>query len=397
MTRDLDLASPGALLASRRVERLLRALAAPGEETRIVGGAVRNALLGREVTEIDLATTAPPPDTMRRAASGGLKAIPTGIEHGTVTVVVEGRPFEVTTLREDVETDGRHAVVRFGRDFERDALRRDFTINALSVGPDGAVQDYTGGLQDLADRRVRFIGEARQRIREDYLRVLRFFRFSAEYADGALDGPGLAAAIGERDGLDRLSRERVRAELLKLVVARRASEVVRILAEAGLLHRLVGWAGEWGRFDRAFSGLSPQPAIARVGALAVASTEDADRLRERLRLSNAEHEVLATYAELLARLRSVPDLDRGEVRRLAASFGTAALTSSAAILAGEPRPVLTPDARTQLERYATGAEDAPVFPLTGADLLKRGLPPGPGIGRVLAAERRAWMAAGCPV
>jgi tRNA nucleotidyltransferase/poly(A) polymerase len=160
--RTLDLGGPARLLERPEVQSLLAALAAPGEETRIVGGAVRNALLAREVSEIDLATTAPPDDTMRRARAAGLKAVPTGIEHGTVTVVVRGTPFEVTTLREDVETDGRRAVVRFGRSFEHDALRRDFTINALSLGDGGQVHDYTGGVEDLAAGRVRFIGDPRQ-------------------------------------------------------------------------------------------------------------------------------------------------------------------------------------------------------------------------------------------
>jgi poly(A) polymerase len=155
---------------------------------------VRNALLGLPVTEVDCTTTALPDGIVSLAAEAGFKSVPTGIDHGTITVIVEGEPFEVTTLREDVETDGRHAVVRFGRDFAPDARRRDFTINALSLGLDGRLYDYTGGVADLAARRVRFIGEARARIREDYLRILRFFRFHSDYSEGEPDAEGMAAS-----------------------------------------------------------------------------------------------------------------------------------------------------------------------------------------------------------
>ena len=391
MTRPLDHEGAGALIRQDAIRTLLAALASPGEETRIVGGAVRNALLRRPVTEIDLATTLLPEVTSKRARAAGLKAVPTGIEHGTVTVIVEGTPFEVTTLREDVETDGRRAVVRFGRSFEHDALRRDFTVNALSLGEDGQVRDYTGGVADLAAGRVRFIGDARQRIREDFLRVLRFFRFSAEYAEGALDPEGLHAAIAEREGLSILSKERVRAELLKLLVARRATEVVAVLSETGLFLRVSGEIPELGRFARA-NGLD---AAGRLASLLVWTEEDAERLRERLRLSNAEHDRLATYARLIARLKSAPVLDRAEARRLAFLHGVAPLLEAVAVLAGEPRPILVEDGAAQIEAFRSG-EGAPAFHLTGGDLVRQGVPPGPEIGRRLAEAKRVWLEAGCP-
>src|SRR6266516_4723594 len=184
--------------------KLLALLDRDGEEARVVGGAVRNALLGHPPGEIDVATTALPAEVMRRAAAAGFKPVPTGVAHGTVTVVIEGHPFEVTTLREDVETFGRHATVRFGRDWVRDAERRDFTMNALSLSPDGIAHDYVGGLADLRARRVRFIGDAATRIAEDYLRILRFFRFHALYGDGHPDADGLHAAIVARAGLGQL-------------------------------------------------------------------------------------------------------------------------------------------------------------------------------------------------
>ncbi|MGH9806085.1 MAG: CCA tRNA nucleotidyltransferase, partial [Terriglobia bacterium] len=191
-----------AWLTAGALPRLLGVLDSDGEEARAVGGAVRNALLGMPIAEIDVATTAVPGEVVRRVSAAGFKPVPTGIEHGTVTVVIGKQPFEVTTLRRDVETDGRHAKVAFGRDWRADAERRDFTINALAVRADGTVYDYVGGLDDLAQRRVRFIGDPAKRIAEDYLRILRFFRFHAAY--GTSDHPnhdGLVACIAGRDGL----------------------------------------------------------------------------------------------------------------------------------------------------------------------------------------------------
>src|SRR6476619_272274 len=204
-------------LTAGALPRLLGVLDCEGEEARVVGGAVRNALLDVPIAEIDVATTAVPDDVIKRVTAAGFKHVPTGIEHGTVTVIIDKHPFEVTTLRKDVETYGRHAKVEFGRDWKADAERRDFTINSLSVTRDGIVYDYAGGLDDLAHRRVRINGDPAKRIEEDYLRILRFFRFHAAYSAGHPDAAGLAACIAARKGLDQLSRERVRMEILKLL------------------------------------------------------------------------------------------------------------------------------------------------------------------------------------
>jgi poly(A) polymerase len=254
---------------------------------------------------------------------------------------------------------------------------------------------------------VRFIGDARTRIREDYLRVLRFFRFHAAYAVGALDPDGLAAAIAERDGLATLSAERVRIEMLKLLTAPRGVEAVAALSEGGLLLRLVGGVGDLGRLARAVdlaeaakavaaNAAEPSTAATRLAALAVFTAEDAERLREKLRLSNAEHARLEAYAGLLARLHGLASLDGAEMRRLAVAFGVPALVEALAVIQGEPRPVLTPEAEALRGRYAAGVEAAPVFPLSGRDLVARGVAPGPGLGRRLAAARARWLAAGCP-
>ncbi|GGC80663.1 poly(A) polymerase [Chelatococcus reniformis] len=361
---------------------------------------MRNALVGAEVHEVDVATTAVPAETVRRARRAKLKAVPTGIEHGTVTVVVAGTPFEVTTLRHDVVTDGRHAKVRFGRDFAEDAARRDFTINALSLSRDGTVHDTTGGLADLAARRVRFIGDPTTRIREDYLRTLRFFRFHAQYATGPIDVAGLHAAIRERAGLARLSRERLRAELLKLVAAPGAAATVAELSHAGLLLAVTGAVAEPGRLT-ALAGRSDTHAhdpMLRLAALLVRVREDADNLRERLRLTNAEYARLLDLAALQSRLRSTDGpLDRRAIRRLAVDHGAQPVADAAALLAGCARPALTAGGTAALAALAAGTEAVPSFPLGGADVINAGVPPGAGVGRVLARARGLWLDADCPL
>jgi poly(A) polymerase len=400
LTTTLDREALHSLLHRPAIREVFAALDRDGEETRIVGGAVRNALLGRPVTEVDFTTTGLPDVTTRRARAAGLKAVPTGIEHGTVTVIAEGEPFEVTTLREDVETDGRHAVVRFGRDFAMDALRRDFTINALSLSRDGRLHDYTGGEADLRARRVRFIGDAATRIREDYLRTLRFFRFHGEYAAGPIDPDGFAAAVRERGGLARLSRERVRAEVLKLLVTRRAVEMIAALADGGLYGLLVGGVAEHGRLARvaAFEeGDGLADPVRRLAALAVMTVEDAERLREALRLSNDEQKRLAAYGSLVPALKTwALPLDTLAIRRLVAEHGTEPVADALAAIRGEPRPILRDDALPALQRFRSGEEPLPAFPLRGGDLIAGGLPPGPRVGTLLDEARRAWLAEGCP-
>jgi poly(A) polymerase len=384
-----------ALLARPDVRRVFEALDGDGEEVRIVGGALRNALVGREPGDVDFATTATPDVTRRRARRAGLAVVPTGIEHGTLTVLVDGTPFEVTTLREDVETDGRRAKVRFGRDFAADALRRDFTINALMADASGRIADHAGGIDDLAAGRVRFIGDADQRIREDYLRILRFFRFSADYAMGALDDAGLAASLRQREGLAMLSRERIRAELWKLTGTARAVEIVGLLVETGLWGRLTGGVAELGRFARAHAaGLA---ADERVAALAVMAEEDGQRLRERLRLSNEETDIMVSHARLAARMRSLGrPLDSAAARALAAEFDTGPLARTLAIVAGEALPDFTEDGRWAIAALAAGRMARPVFPLRGADLVAAGIGKGPDIGALLARARTVWSARGCP-
>ena len=376
--------------------RLLTALDRDGEEARVVGGAVRNALLGEPIGDVDLATTALPEEVVRRASAAGFKPVPTGIEHGTVTVVVEGKPFEVTTLRQDIETDGRHAKVAFGRDWKADAERRDFTMNALSAKADGTVFDYVGGRSDLETRRVRFIGEARKRIAEDYLRILRFFRFHAAYGHGLPDADGLAACIAARGGLDQLSRERVRMELMKLVVAPHAVPALAVMTEAGLLVPVLGGVPDLASFanmtklEHALGARNDPPR--RLAALGVRIAEDAERLWQRLRLSNVEHERLVSMGEAWWQIKAGSDKDaRALLYRLAPErFADRVLIAWSRSRAGAEDAAWC-DLATLPQRWI-----APVFPLKAADFIKRGLPQGPALGAALRAAEAAWIAADFP-
>ncbi len=380
--------------------KALRALNGEGEETRLIGGAVRDLALGKSAFDFDLATTATPEEVIRRGRRAGFKVALTGVAHGTVTLVVNGRPIEVTTLREDVETDGRHAKVAFGRDFSADARRRDFTINALSLDPDGRVHDSLGGLDDLALGRVRFIGDAEARIREDYLRILRFFRFSARFGGGAIDREGLDAAIRLRGGMARLSRERVRAEVLKLIVAPHAADVVRTMGECGFLEPLLGGMGYPGRLARLLAveearGTEPD-ALLRLAALAVALPEDADRLHDRLRLANAEWRRLAAAASALTPLHGIetPPGVRDLKKLLFAAKRRAA--RDALMLAEAESSANADDAAfAEADRFLAETPE-PKLPVGGADLAARGIPGGPRVGEILSAFRDLWVEAGFP-
>lgn len=384
----------GSFIARTDLQRLLAVLDDAGETARVVGGAVRNALLGLAPGDIDVATTALPDEVTRRARQAGMKAVPTGIEHGTITVVVDATPFEVTTLREDVETDGRRAKVVFGRDFAHDAQRRDFTMNALSADRDGRVYDHVGGLADLAAQRVRFIGDPSTRIREDYLRILRLFRFHADYGSGPLDGPAMAAAVRLRAGLERLSRERIGAEFAKLLAARRAAETVAEVAEAGFADLILATVADVRAFARLIAALPATAGPTRLAALCVRTRDDAAHLRDRLRLSNADTARLARTGLVLEALQGGPlPPDAAALRRLAFREGEAAARDGLAIAAAraglDPRLVLT------ASQAALAAATQPV-PFGGADLAARGIAPGPAMGGLLALATTAWLDAGCP-
>jgi poly(A) polymerase len=385
-----------AWLKEGEVARLLVLLNRDGEEARVVGGAVRNALLHLPVREIDVATTAVPEEVVRRVESAGWKAVPTGIEHGTVTVVINNQPFEVTTLRQDIETFGRRARVMFGRDWRADAERRDFTINALSAAADGTVFDYVGGLDDIAAHRVRFIGDPQQRIAEDYLRILRFFRFHAHFAEGPPDADGLLACIKARAGLDTLSRERVRTELLKLFVAPRAAATLLVMAESGLLGSVLGGVPYIADFAKMADievalGVEADP-VRRLGAVGVMVSEDAERLAQRLRLTNAEAERLVA---LESWWRVSPSASEQAARALLYRLGPQSFTDRVLLAWARARADVTDDewrALALLPRRWT----VPLFPLKAADFIRRGLAAGPALGAAMRAAKDAWIAADFP-
>ena len=384
-------------LRSGPAPRVLELLNADGEQARVVGGAVRNALLGVPIGDIDIATTAVPNEVVRRAKLAGIKSVPTGIEHGTVTLVADGVPFEVTTLREDTETFGRKANVAFGRDWVGDAHRRDFTINALSAGLDGVVHDYVGGLADIAERRVRFIGDAKQRIEEDYLRILRFFRIHAAFGAGEVDREGYLACISSRAGLASLSAERVRVEVLKLLVADGAVGAVMAMADGGFLQAILGGVAYTGPFAAIIVaerdlGLAAD-SIRRLAALAVAVTEDARRLATRLRLSNAEAKRLDSMGHRWWRLA---DMDEALARRRLYRLGEAAYRDR--LLLAWARSGGNADAVPWREHAGLPQRwSAPKFPLKAADFIARGIAEGPALGHVITLAEDAWLAADFPL
>ena len=362
-------------------QRLLALLDGAQGRTRAVGGIVRDTLLDlpREASDIDLATELVPDEVVARAGRANVSAYPTGIEHGTVTLKLGSLVAEVTTLREDVETDGRHAVVRFGTSWRHDAARRDFTLNALYAGMDGTLLDPLGGLADLQARRVRFIGRPEQRIEEDRLRVFRFFRFSASHASERLDPDGYAACKAAAGTLGLLAAERVGAEMRKMLALPRVASTLSAMVRADILALPEAAIGLLQLYERR----ARRPNF--TGRLAVLMTVlDADELQSRWRLSNEE---MRTADVVLAAARLLCDFRVNEAAyRYPASLGDAVEVAAVLSNWGEAGKAAL---REQLERL-----DVPRFPLNGGDLLATGLTPGPALGAELERLERAWIEGG---
>ena len=385
---------PQPWMTAAATRAVLAALGAAGAQPRFVGGCVRDAVLGRPVTDVDIATTDPPEQVVALIERAGLKAVPTGLAHGTVTAIARGRPFEVTSLRIDVETYGRHAKVAFTDDWQADAARRDLTINALSCTPDGRIFDYFGGLDDLRSGRVRFVGDPRARIREDYLRLLRFFRFHAHYGRGAPDPDGLAAAGELAPEAANLSGERVRAELLRLLAAPDPIPVLTVMAARGVLGVFLPDARDPTALA-ALRAIEPDwaapDAVLRLAALLPPDPAVGRKVAERLRLSRAEQ------ARLVALLEPSEAVRGGDEKALRAAL----YRRGAAILADQWRLAwarLGPDERRARREaldaalaVAAGWRPRP-FPLKGRDATARGVPAGPRVGQLLAAVEAWWVA-----
>jgi poly(A) polymerase len=371
---------PEVFLKRQGIKRLLKALDAKEGTARFVGGAVRDLLLDVPHEDLDLATTHAPDDVMRRLEAKGIKAVPTGLDHGTITAVSSGTVVEVTTLRSDVSTDGRRATVAFTGDWREDAGRRDFTINALYADPySGELFDYFGGLDDLASRTVRFIGEPLQRIAEDHLRILRYFRFHARYGHGDPDPHALEACTARANDLMALSRERIADELLKLFALEDPRPTVRLMLERGIFEPVIPEIEDIGRLETLVeaeraAGIEADP-LRRFAALLPQEPQTAERIAARLKLSNKAKKRIAAAAD--------PSLG-ADPRALAYRLGPESAIDRL-LLAGRPE-----------DAAGIMGWKPPRLPIGGGDLIARGVPQGPEVARTLRRIEDAWESAGFP-
>lgn len=382
---------PQPWMTSPKTRAVLDALIAGGVGVRFVGGCVRDAVIGRRNADIDLASDAPPERVVELLEAAKLKVVPTGLAHGTITAVSGGAPYEITTLRHDVETDGRRAVVAFTDDWEADAARRDFTMNALSLEPGGRLHDPFGGIGDLRAGRVRFVGDARQRIMEDVLRLLRFFRFHAHYGAPPPDRDALAACREMAHMLPRLSAERVRVELLKLLAAPDPAPVITLMRDEDVLDHFLAQATAIGRLDRMVaieSGLGLCDPLRRLAALLPVDGDTARHLAQGLRLSNTERDRLVAMAapEILLS----PALD-GPGRRRALYATGAALWPDLVLSAWADGAAGVDDEGWRTLFNETRDWVPPKFPLTGRDVKKLGVEQGAGVGKLLRAAEDWWI------
>jgi poly(A) polymerase len=374
----------------KEMRSLLAALGGDRGETRFVGGCVRDALLELEVSDVDLATRIAPAAVMERLKKARIKAVPTGLAHGTVTAVVAGAPVEITTLRRDVATDGRRATIAYTDDWKEDAARRDFTFNALSADPSTReLHDYFGGLDDLEAGRVRFIGDPLTRIAEDHLRILRFFRFHARFGRGDPDAAALEACTARANDLMALSRERIADELLKLLALPDPAPAVGLMRERGIFRPVLPEVerSDPGRLARLIAreemlGVTPEP-LRRLAALLPPDPPVVDNVSSRLRLSNAARKRLHDAAAPL-------DPSAGARRLLGGTPLSTHQVVDLFLLSDQD------DERVAAELRSLEGWKPPRFPIKGGDLLALGLAPGPAVARVLNEVRRAWTEAGFP-
>ncbi len=370
-----------AWLKAPELQRVFGIIAEVGGEARVAGGAVRNALLKEKVSEVDIATTLSPERVMAACRAAGLSVHPTGIDHGTVTVVSDHQPYEVTTLRHDVETDGRRAKVKFTDDWQADAMRRDFTMNAMYCDARGNIYDFTGGYRDISRKRISFVGSPAKRIEEDYLRILRFFRFHARYGRGAPDKAGLAACIRHRKGLDGLSAERVRQEMFKLLAAAGAVPTLKMMAKHGILSRLLPHTEEW----RVISRLPPDPVL-RLSVLA----REPRAIQERWRLSNEDARRIEAITGFMA---PSPSLRPQEQRIILYQIGPGTWRDLVHVAWARSKAPMDDPAWRRLLRLPD-RWDLPELPVSGRDLIEAGMKPGPEMGLALRRMEDWWVASG---
>ena len=378
--------APQEWMTERSTRAVLDALAAGGVNARFVGGAVRDALLGLPIGDIDIATPTPPERVTQLLEKAGIRVVPTGLAHGTVTAVIPPRHFEITTLRRDVETYGRRARVAFDADWAADAARRDFTMNAMFLAPDGTIYDPVGGLADLQAGHVRFVGDPATRIAEDVLRLLRYYRFEARFASGDGDEPARAACRAAADLLPTLSAERVAQELIRLLETPDPGRALRMMAEDGALAVVLPEARHLDRLGRMIA-IEPEPdPLRRLAALIEADADGAAALAERLHFPNAWRERLRG----LTPPRPLDPLgDASAQRRVLYRLGAERYRDTALLLAADGGM-----SSEQLVSLLALARDwtAPEFPISGHDVTALGIPPGPRVGALLDASERWWIA-----
>ncbi len=372
--------------------RLFEALGAPAVDARVVGGAVRNAVMGLPVGEIDAATPEDPDAVTRRLAAFGVRAIPTGLDHGTVTVLIGTTTFEVTTLRRDTACDGRHAAVEFTTDWQEDARRRDFTFNAMSVRPDGALFDYFGGAEDAAAGRVRFVGAPGDRIQEDYLRILRLFRFFAWYGRGGLDAETLKACRAHAAGLARLSAERVQAELVKIFAARDPAPVLALMRDCGVLAAVLPEAQDLARLA-ALPRIESECAVAPDWRLRLAACLDVTRSETvalRLKMSAADR------ARLMRLTVPDPAIDAktapADVRAALYRHGSDVVRDRLLLAWAEAASETGADDRWRAQMHHVAAWRPRTLPVSGTDVLALGIPQSRVVGEILADVEAWWIA-----
>ncbi len=351
-------------------------------EARIAGGAVRDMLLGQPVSDVDFASPLSPEAVMQRLGAAKIKTVPTGLAHGTITAIIGRRNFEITTLRRDIETDGRHAVIAFTDNWKEDAARRDFTINAMSMTREGTVFDYFGGQDDLRTGRIRFVGDAQTRIREDYLRILRFFRFYARYAKAEPEPDAIAAITQCRDGISKLSKERIWSELKNILAAPDPGAAVALMQSGGVLPLILPEGVNLPAFNRLLSYHAPADPLMRISALYAG---DIQKLGLRLKLSVNELVKLFVY-RMPNKLH--PNATDVHLRRALAE-DTAEFLISKTWLAQTDEPGW-PELRDRI-----AATPRPEFPLQGRDIVALGISAGPRIGEILNHTRRWWKFQGC--
>jgi poly(A) polymerase len=391
MSRRLD-PSRESWMRAAETSAVMNALSSDVGTARFVGGAVRNALLDLNVDDIDIATPLLPEEVIRRLEAAHIRAVPTGIEHGTVRAIVGGKSFEVTTLRRDVETDGRHAIVAFSDSWEEDASRRDFTINALYAAPDGELFDYFEGLADLEARCIRFIGDPVARIREDYLRILRLFRFHAWYGNGPMDKAALAGATAERAGLRRLSGERIQKEILRLLAAKNPCVALRVMAQTGILEEIIPGGARLECLEHLVAiddAESTAPdAVLHLCTLLPGDIAVAAAVAERLKLSGANRDRVVDLAG--AREEISPGMAHRALRKLLYHLD-APRVSDRILLRWSKDTDVSHD--PEWRRLLKTAKDwvIPAFPLSGRDVLAAGIQAGPQVGLILSQIEAGWI------